>query len=165
MLAPGLRVGWLTTDPTVVELMIAAKQSMDTCTNVPLQLLTAAYLSEGHLGLHLDHLRGLYRTRKADMQRALEKHFSDLPVRWTDPSGGFFLWLELEDGLDAEELFPIALEEGVAFIPGPAFSPEPGLENALRLCFVTQGPERTEEGIKRLRKAVDRLTTTMEGRG
>ncbi len=95
VLAPGLRVGWLTADPAIIELMIAAKQSMDTCTNVPLQLLTAAFLSEGHLGLHLDQLRGLYRTRKADMQRALEKHFSDLPVRWTDPSGGFFLWLEL----------------------------------------------------------------------
>jgi 2-aminoadipate transaminase len=157
MLAPGLRVGWLTADPPIIELMIAAKQSMDTCTNVPLQRLTAAYVGDGLLDAHLDRMRTVYRERKVDMQGALERHFADLSVRWTDPAGGFFLWLELPEGVDAEELFPVALEEGVAFIPGVAFSPEAGLENALRLCFVTQNAERTDEGIRRLRAAVDRL--------
>ena len=54
------------------------------------------------------------------MQEALA---DELPqARWTDPQGGFFLWLTLPEEVDTERLFEAALAEGVAYIPGPAFS-------------------------------------------
>jgi 2-aminoadipate transaminase len=89
------------------------------------------------------------------MQRALEDHFSDLDARWTDPEGGFFLWLTLPEEVDTQELFPIALREGVAYIPGPAFSVSGRFTNALRVAFSATSGERTEEGVVRLRKAID----------
>ena len=75
------------------------------------------------------------------MHAALQEHFGDI-ARWTDPEGGFFLWVTLENGVDTAELFEIALAEGVAFIPGPAFSPTGRFTDALRLCFAstTAGP-------------------------
>jgi 2-aminoadipate transaminase len=156
ILAPGLRVGWVTADAETIGRMIDAKQGLDTCTNVPMQRLVSRFMGKGLLDAHIDALRPDYRERRARMQRGLEGRFSDLGATWTDPEGGFFLWLTLPDEVDTEALFPIALAEGVAFIPGPAFSVSRRFGNALRLAFSACSGERTDLGIERLRTAVDR---------
>lgn len=156
IVAPGLRVGWLVAEPLVVARMIAAKQGMDTCTNVPAQRLLQLFLEQGGMDDHLARLRVDYRVRKQAMQAALREQFGS-SVEFTDPDGGFFLWLELPERVDTAELFPVALREGVAYIPGPAFSPTGRFANQLRLCFASTGPERIREGVRRLRCAVDRL--------
>jgi 2-aminoadipate transaminase len=58
--------------------------------------------------------------------------------------------------IDATALMTTALQEGVAFIPGAAFSLSGGFGNALRLAFSAEPPERAREGIRRLRRAIDR---------
>jgi len=156
MVAPGLRVGWVDTDPGLQQLLINAKQAMDTCTNLPAQRLVAGFLTSGGFGLHLEAQREEYRRRKHAMQEALAEHFGDR-ARWTDPDGGFFLWVTFEEDIDTEDLFPVALEEGVAYIPGNAFSPSKHFPNALRLCFASTSPERTREGVARLARAIERL--------
>ena len=93
------------------------------------------------------------------MQQALEEHFSGR-ARWTDPEGGFFLWVTFAPAVDTEALFPVALAQGVAFIPGNAFSPSKRFPDALRICFASTPPERIAEGVGRSRRAVDRLGTT-----
>jgi 2-aminoadipate transaminase len=151
--APGLRVGWVIADPTVVNRMIDAKQGMDTCTNLPAQRLIASFLNRGLMHTHLAGLRKEYLQRKTVMQAALAEHLGDVAT-WTDPEGGFFLWLTLPADVDATTLFPVALEQGVAFIPGAAFSVAGRFSDALRLCFASTGPERTHEGIRRLAAAI-----------
>ncbi|WP_265446690.1 PLP-dependent aminotransferase family protein [Flexivirga meconopsidis] len=157
IIAPGLRVGWVDADPSLQQLLINAKQAMDTCTNLPMQRLIAGFLAGGHLGEHLTVQRAAYGERKRAMQDALTEHFGDT-ARWTDPEGGFFLWVTFGAQIDTEALFEVALAEGVAFIPGNAFSPSKLFPNALRLCFASSTPERIREGVARLRRAVDRLT-------
>ena len=158
IIAPGLRVGWVDTAPELQQLLINAKQVMDTCTNHPMQRLLARFLSGGHLDAHLETQRAEYRRRKRALQQALAEHFSGR-ARWTDPEGGFFLWVTFEAGVDTEALFPVALAQGVAFIPGNAFSPSKRFPDALRICFATTPPERIAEGVSRLARAVDRLAT------
>ena len=157
IVAPGLRVGWVDTDPSLQPLLINAKQAMDTCTNLPAQRLLTGFLAGGHLDEHLRTQRAEYRRRKEAMQDVLAEVLGD-GARWTDPEGGFFLWLTFDPAVDTEALFPVALEEGVAFIPGNAFSPSRLFPDALRLCFASTTPERTREGLLRLRRAVDRVT-------
>lgn len=157
VLAPGLRVGWMNLDPALRQLAINAKQSMDTCTNAPMQQLIADYLAEGNLDMHLDELREVYRERKQAMRSALSSELGDDVVA-TDPEGGFFLWLTLGGkyaAVNTEELFPTALKHGVAYIPGPAFSNSGAFTDALRLCFATSTPERIVTGVQRLRAALD----------
>ena len=156
IVAPGLRVGWVDTDPELQPLLINAKQAMDTCTNLPAQRLLTGFLTGGHLEEHLVRQRREYKRRKEAMHAALTEHFGDI-AHWTDPEGGFFLWVTLENGVDTEELFEVALAEGVAFIPGPAFSPTGRFRNAFRLCFASTAPDRTHEGVTRLRRATDKL--------
>ncbi|MEV6270386.1 PLP-dependent aminotransferase family protein [Kribbella sp. NPDC051936] len=159
IVAPGLRVGWVDTDPELQPLLINAKQAMDTCTNLPAQRLLTGFLTGGHLDEHLVRQRREYKRRKEAMHAALTEHFGDI-AHWTDPEGGFFLWVTLENGVDTEELFEVALAEGVAFIPGPAFSPTGRFRNAFRLCFASTAADRIHEGVARLRRAADKLMTT-----
>jgi len=156
ILAPGLRVGWVDADPSLQHLLINAKQAMDTCTSVPAQRTVTDFLAGGHLEPHLDRVLSLYRERKNAMRVALDRHFGDA-VRATDPDGGFFLWVTFADSqVDTAALFEPALAEGVAYIPGPAFSTNGNFHDALRLCFATSTPQRIDEGITRLKAAVDK---------
>ncbi|MFW0787724.1 PLP-dependent aminotransferase family protein [Gordonia sp. CPCC 206044] len=162
ILAPGWRVGWVDADPSLRQLLINGKQAMDTCTNVPNQHIVAEYIARGGLQDHLSNIRALYRERKEAMIDAIGRHLGDR-VTTTDPEGGFFLWLTLEDDLaeiDTRELFEIALADGVAFIPGPALSPGGRFRNALRLCFASSTPERIDEGIRRLTTSLDKMAHT-----
>lgn len=103
---------------------------------------------------HLTAQRVRYAQRKAAMQAALTRHFGGR-AHWTDPDGGFFLWLTFEEPIDTQALFEIALIEGVAYIPGNAFSAQGRFPHALRLCFASSSPERIEEGVARLARAVE----------
>jgi 2-aminoadipate transaminase len=139
IVAPGLRVGWVDTVPE-------------------LQPLLTGFLAGGHLDEHLVTQRAEYRRRKEAMHASLREHFGDI-ARWTDPEGGFFCWVTLANGVHATELFEPALAEGVAFIPGSAFSPSGRFTDALRLYFASTPPDRIHEGLARLRRAVDVLAT------
>ncbi|WP_298749232.1 PLP-dependent aminotransferase family protein [uncultured Serinicoccus sp.] len=154
IIAPGLRVGWVDADPSLSQLLIHAKQSMDTCTNLPAQRLVAAFLRSGRLEEHLAVQREEYRRRKDAMQKALTEHFSGRAT-WTDPEGGFFLWVSFDGEVDTEALFETALAEGVAYIPGNAFSPARRFPHDLRLCFASTPTDRIHEGVARLARAVD----------
>ncbi|KNX37658.1 aminotransferase-like domain-containing protein [Luteipulveratus halotolerans] len=157
IIAPGLRVGWVDAAPELQQLLISAKQAMDTCTNLPMQRLVGGFLADGHLREHVTTQQAVYRERKVAMQDALTEHF-DGGARWTDPEGGFFLWVTFGSEVDTEALFEVALAEGVAFIPGNAFSPSKHFPNALRVCFAATTPDRIREGIGRLRRAVDKVS-------
>ena len=93
------------------------------------------------------------------MAAALRAHLPP-SVSLAAPSGGFFFWLNL--GRDSRAVFERAVEEGVAFLPGPAFYPEPGetvgdvAEGAgrARLCFTFAQPEEIVEGARRLSRAL-----------
>lgn len=161
LIAPGLRVGWIDVDPELQKLAVNAKQAMDTCTNAPNQLVVAEFLKQGHLTPHLDRLLPLYKERKAAMKHALHETFGE-SISMTDPEGGFFLWatfLGERDHLDTQKLFPVALEEGIAYIPGVAFTADDSQHNALRLCFATSSPDRIREGVSRLERAVERMNS------
>ncbi len=154
ILSPGLRVGWVTADAEIIDRMVRARQAMDTCTNVPLQRMIAQFLDSGAMDEHLRRLRALYYDRKRSMMAALAEAFPAGEARWTDPVGGFFTWLEFQEPVDTTALFPRALEHGVAFIPGPAFSSQGNFGSSLRLCYATTPADRIEEGVRRLTSAL-----------
>ena len=159
ILAPGLRVGWTVAAPHVIDKMLAAKQGMDTCTNVLGQRLLAGFLEQGLLEPHLAGLRTTYRHRRDVMVSALSASFSDVPdVCWTVPKGGFFNWMELPQHVDTDNLSKVAFSLGVAFVPGGAFSVNGAHSNALRLCFTYGTPAEIGIGVQRLRAAYEAVS-------
>ena len=81
-------------------------------------------------------------------------------VEWTRPEGGLFLFMILKEGYDATDLFNLAIKENVAFVIGEAFFCDGTGKNTLRINFSYMDDELTEEGVKRLGKAIEKLYAT-----
>ena len=151
IMAPGLRVGWVVAPPPVVQRLSILKQGGDLDVSNYAQRTLAAYLDAQPIGAHLAHLRREYGARRDAMLQALEAHFPST-VRWSRPSSGMFVWVEMPEEVDTTELLRRSVEAGVAFIPGRAFCAAGGARggNALRLNFSHAAPETIHEGIRRL---------------
>jgi 2-aminoadipate transaminase len=74
-------------------------------------------------------------------------------VRFTEPDGGYFLWVELPDDVDVDLLLPEAAARGVAVVKGSDFLLDGG-HHALRLAYCAVTPDVVDEGVRRLAEAV-----------
>lgn len=67
-----------------------------------------------------------------------------------------FLWATLGNGIDTTALLPMAVQEGVAFVPGASFFAHDPDRTTMRLSYVTNPPEVIDEGVERLGRALRR---------
>jgi len=156
ILAPGLRVAWLTTpDAEFFAKLVTAKQAVDLHTSSFTQRIVWEYVNKpGRLDAHVRRLRATYAARRDAMLAALARHLPD-GCRWSRPEGGMFLWVTLPPAVDTVELLREASREGIAFVPGAPFTVrEGGARNTMRLNFSNAGEPRIEAGIARLGRVV-----------
>jgi 2-aminoadipate transaminase len=71
-------------------------------------------------------------------------------VRWNEPDGGMFLWLQLPAYINTLPLLDKAVARNVAFVPGAAFYADHPQHNTLRLSFVTASVEQINTGVAAL---------------
>ena len=76
-------------------------------------------------------------------------------TRWTVPTGGFYIWLTLPDGLHSKDMLPRAIAERVAYVPGTGFYADGTGGAHLRLCYSFPPPERIREGVRRLAAVIE----------
>ena len=149
ILAPGLRLAWVIAPPVVIRKLVQAKQGADLHTSTFNQLVAHEVGRGGFLDRHIHTIRRVYRERRDVMLAAMDGYFPP-GVEWTHPEGGLFLWGMLPEGLNSTEVFKMAVDRKVAFVPGGAFYPRGGGENTMRLNFSNATPEKIREGIARL---------------
>ena len=155
---PGLRVGWAIADTEIVRRMAAAKQALDSSTSSLGQRMAVEFARRGRPRPHLARLRDLYREKQDRARDALARSFGDVPdVRWNDPEGGFYFWVDLPRHVSARRLLDAALEEGVAFVPGDGFATVADHRSSLRFSISAPSPDRIDLGVARLRRAFDRV--------
>jgi DNA-binding transcriptional MocR family regulator len=91
----------------------------------------------------------VYRERCDAMLDELAHQLGD-ECSWSVPTGGFFVWLRLPEGMDSKELLPSALQARVAYVPGRAFYADGAGEREMRLSFCFPTSEQIREGVRRL---------------
>jgi DNA-binding transcriptional MocR family regulator len=145
-IAPGLRVGYA----IVSAALVGQLEDLVASTYITPALLPQAtvyeFLRRGLFEPNLERVCDLLRARRDAMLAALERELSGR-ARWNRPEGGYFLWLELPDELDATELLARASGAGVTFVPGADFGGPP---SSARLAFSFVSPEEIDEGVRRL---------------
>ena len=157
VLSPGLRVGWVAASPEVHERLVLAKQGADLHTSTLSQMLVAGYVERHGLDDHLARVRQVCRDRRDAMLGAIAE-LLPADVQVSRPAGGLFLWLELPAGCSSREWLARCVGHGVAFVPGDAFFPDGGGENAARLCYSDTSETRIVEGISRMAAALREMT-------
>ena len=156
IVAPGLRLGWIVTrNQALYEQLHVAKQAADLHTSTLVQHIIYRYYRDNDAQAHIEVIARHYKTQKEAMTEALDKHIG-ATLTYTDPEGGMFLWATLPDNIDTARLFPLAVEEGVAFVPGESFYSGAGPKNTMRLNYTNATPEKIDEGVRRLARALAR---------
>ncbi|MGB7501960.1 MAG: PLP-dependent aminotransferase family protein [Azonexus sp.] len=147
-LSPSLRIGFVAAGR--YRQAIALQKTLTSGgTNPITQHVLAEYLDSGAYERHLRGLRRSYEQQVERMRQAVTRHFP-AETRITQPQGGFVLWLELPEEVDATALHERALGQGLAFVPGELFSASGMYRNCLRLnCGNPHAPE-IEDAVRRL---------------
>ena len=148
-LGPGLRLGYVVASWDVMSRLISRKT--DAGTGVMDQMIVGDYFSK-HYDEHIQDMRGALKRKCNVLSAALREHFGPL-VDFEEPRGGMYLWVKLPPGIDSRDLVQTALEEGIAYNPGPDWSANPdAAANYIRLCFALPSEQEIWEGIEKLAK-------------
>ena len=161
-IASGLRVGWAVAPHGVREKLVLAAESAVLCPSNFSQLTVSEYLATQPWREQIKIFQELYRERRDALLESME---SLLPAgtTWTTPSGGFYSWVTLPNGLDSKAMLPRALTALVAYVPGTGFYVDGSGRHNLRLSYCYPEPDRIREGVRRLASVVRAeldLTTT-----
>ena len=157
ILAPGIRVGYISAPKEIIGKIVVCKQVADVHTNIWAQMLTYRFLTTVDFDEHLKRLREIYR-HKCDLM--LEGLSAELPdfIEFTHPEGGLFIWATLPDKYDMNAFCKGAVERKVAVVPGNAFTAdEHAVSHSFRLNYSTPTDEQIEKGVKILGAAAREL--------
>jgi 2-aminoadipate transaminase len=155
-IVPGLRVGWAIAATSVIEKLTLAKQSSDLSSSIFTQAVALELLESGFDRDHSLSINELYRERRDMLCREAAARIGEW-FQWEVPAGGMFVWMRAKDPrIDTNELYKVALEEKVAFVPGSVFDPDGSDHSAMRVNFTRSSPDVIVEGIVRLERAIKR---------
>jgi len=161
--SPGIRVGWGILPPSLVGPVASLKANIDFGSPHLNQHLMSEVVERGLLEGHIESLRRAYSAKLDAMLHAMDDFLTGIPgVRWSRPTGGLYVWLELPEELSAGPggtLMEQALAEGVLYVPGEYCYPaegEPVRRDRIRLSFGVQSPENIRLGIEALARAIRR---------
>jgi DNA-binding transcriptional MocR family regulator len=158
-LAPGWRVGWVLPGRFRDQVLLG-KFALNVATSSAAQRAVARFLETGAYDRHLRRLRATLHLAMERMRAAVEATFPP-GTRLSRPAGGYVLWVELPDGVDALELHARALDAGIAIAPGQLFGVRGGFERFIRLSCGAPWDERTERAVG----VVGRIAASMVERG
>jgi 2-aminoadipate transaminase len=151
VLAPALRLGWISGRPEMVAALAAVRQDLGI--SQWLCRLTEAYLAEDLLDAHIERANDVYRSKRDVAAAAVREPCGDC-VDFELPSGGFYLWLALRDNFDWEAAAAAAGRAGVFCRPGETFMDADTGKGYLRLAFSHAPEHELRRGIKALGEAM-----------
>lgn len=158
--SPGIRIGWADAPAEVHASLVPAAEASTLCSSPLSQSIAAAYLREVDWQSVVAANVTMYKRRAEALDAAL-REFLPAGCTWRTPEGGFFLWIDLPENINASsDLLDEAMAEGVLYIPGTAFFLDGRGRNALRLAYSQVDELRLREGARRLGAI---LTRAIEG--
>ncbi|MGD9695179.1 MAG: PLP-dependent aminotransferase family protein [Thermoleophilia bacterium] len=146
--APGLRVGYLVAPKDIAGTLTAAASRTYISPALLAEAALANLIEGGHLPGNIARVTALMKERRDAMTAGIRQHMPE-GTRYTPPAGGFFSWVELPEGLSADELFAPAADAGVSYVKGTDCVLAGG-ERTLRLAYSGVSPAEIEEGMERL---------------
>lgn len=154
VLFPGLRIGTVVAPHPLHERILALRRATDLCGSPILQRTFAHFVQHKGLQQHLRRVLPIYRRRRDVMVTTLRRTMPP-GVSWSEPAGGYCIWLTLPRLNTLHDLPQAALQQGLAIAAGEVFLTQPGPQQHIRLAFSYED----EETIRRCVQLVADLIT------
>ncbi|KAF2112248.1 pyridoxal phosphate-dependent transferase, partial [Lophiotrema nucula] len=175
ILAPGLRLGWITGSAQVIEKFVNTSELSVNAPNGPSQVMLYKLLEEswGHEGFMrwLQQLSARYRRRRDMLVEACQRHLPHDLCSWIIPREGMFVWVRLavpKQSIEVEEttsqsllaiedqVYQQARTNGVLLSKGSWFTGDPTSTTnvAFRITFAAAPESDLQEAARRFGEAV-----------
>lgn len=154
---PGVRVGYLVGPADLIATVAARATRAYISPGMVAQAIVYQFCESGDIDRSIETVRAALSRRVRTLADALRTHLPD--ARFTEPTGGYFLWVELPAGVRADAVTAAAADRGVAVVKGGDFLLTGG-EHALRLAYSAVAEDQIDEGVRRLADAVASVRAT-----
>jgi DNA-binding transcriptional MocR family regulator len=149
---PGVRVGYLVGPEETIAGIAKRATNVYISPGMLAQGVVYEFCASGDIQRSIGTVRTALGERAPELARALREHIPG--VRFTEPDGGYFLWIDLPEDVHVDKVLPAAAERGVAVVKGSDFLLEGG-EHALRLAYSAVTVDQIDEGVRRLAAAIE----------
>jgi len=151
--APGLRVAWTIGPPEMIRKMVVAKQFVDVATNSLAQYILLEFIRSGLWAKRVQLNNQHYKRKRDFMLAQLVAHFPE-QVQWNQPGGGFFIFVQLPQTIDAADLLAEAIEHNVAFVAGEPFFIDGSGAHTFRLSYSQSSESEIEAAVAELGRLI-----------
>lgn len=149
---PGVRVGYLIGKAPLIEDIAKRATNLYISAGQVAQGVVHQFCVSGDIGRSIATVSAALGQRAGLLAESLRRHIPG--IEFTEPDGGYFLWVRLPREVHVDKLVPAAAERGVSVVKGSDFLLEGG-EHELRLAFSGVTLDQIEEGVRRLADAVE----------
>jgi DNA-binding transcriptional MocR family regulator len=149
---PGVRVGYLIGAAPLVAQIAAKAVNLYISPNMLAEVTVYQFCASGDIERSIAKVSATLGERKRLLAEALRREVPG--CRFTEPDGGYFLWVDLPDDIDTTRLVPAATARGVAVVKGSDFLLEGGT-HSLRLAYSAVLTHEVDEGVRRLAQAIE----------
>lgn len=154
ILFPGLRVGWVLADKTLIHYLESVKRARSIHTSTLDQSLLFQYLYNGNFEKYLKRAKAEYKRKYELAIRCCEEW---IPMERLSGDGGLHLFVEFGPEFRTRELLEACSTQGVVFTPGDIFYTDGGGHHTMRLGFSRVSDENIEKGIRIIGEAARKL--------
>lgn len=155
VLFPGIRLGWVSGDSNLIKKIAIVKKFCDLSTNSFTQSAMYEFCNSGYYDLHIKKMQRIFSKRMKLAIKLLNENLPKKIVEWTEPSGGYLIWLKFKKFIDAKKLENALRKIKICVAPGSRFFPVIEVEEKyLRLSISTLNEDEITTGIKNLGKAL-----------
>ena len=153
ILSPGVRIGWTVANELITEKLNLIAQAAVLQTSTLTAMAVSKYLDMFDIDEHVSKILPVYKHRCGLMIKTMQECFPEC-VKFTDPDGGLFTWVELPEYVNSRELAARCLEKGVAVVPGDGFFPNGENKHCFRMNYSNATDEQLILGVHRLNETI-----------
>ncbi|KIF80563.1 aminotransferase-like domain-containing protein [Noviherbaspirillum autotrophicum] len=148
VVSPSARVGYVVAGRYAQQVALL-KNVASGGTNHYFQAVLADFVGSSSYDSQVRKMRRAMTQRIARMSDAVSEFFPPA-CSVSQPQGGFVLWIQLPEQVDALRLHERAIARRIAFMPGPLFSASGKFGNYLRLNCGNEWSAQIEEAVQTL---------------
>jgi 2-aminoadipate transaminase len=148
---PGVRVGYLVGPAALIDAIAKKATNLYISPGMVSEAIVHQFCVSGDIERSVRTVSAALAERARVLAESLRKHIPG--ASFTEPDGGYFLWVDLPSDVDVDKLFPAAMKKGVAVVKGSDFLLDGG-KSSVRLAYSAVTVDQIDEGVRRLAEAI-----------
>ena len=149
---PGVRVGYLVGPAALIDAIAKKATNLYISPGMVSEAIVHQFCVSGDIERSVRTVSAALGERARVLAESIRRHIPG--ATFTEPDGGYFLWVDLPGDVDVDKLFPAAMKKGVAVVKGTDFLLDGG-RNSVRLAYSAVTVDQIDEGVRRLAAAIE----------